>query len=300
MFIVGKLFTYTLLPPGSIVIALAVVAILLLRRKRIGESITLFAISGLMYLASIQPMSNLLLAPLEGASIGVQSTRQPELIVVLGGGAIPARFATTAQDVAKSDAPPDLRAVEPATASATFRILTGDSIARTSEGAALHLATGLPVGVTGGSPLTPGLEPEAVAAKRYLERLGVPSGAILVEGVSKNTWENAKLVADLSDSRSIYLITSAYHMKRSIECFAAFGFEVTPRATDFRVSSGGYTFWDFAPSSPSFSDSIQALHEDVGRFYYRLRYGSGGYRFLGGESTTPQQAAGYVGSGRNR
>ena len=296
MFIVGKLFTYTLLPPGSIVIALAVVAILLLRRKRVGESVTLFAISALIYLASIQPVSNLLLAPLEGASIGVQSSERPELIVVLGGGAIPARFATTAQEVVTSDA----ASAESAAAPATFRVLSGDSIARTSEGAALHLETGLPVAVTGGSPLTPGLEPEAVAAKRYLERLGVPSGAILVEGVSKNTWENAKLVADLSDSRSIYLITSAYHMKRSIECFAAFGFEVTPRATDFRVSSGGYTFWDFAPSSPSFSDSIQALHEYVGRFYYRLRYGSGGYRFLGGESTTPQQAAGYVGSGRNR
>ena len=296
MFIVGKLFTYTFLPPGSIIIALAVAAILLVRRKRILESTTLFALAALIYLASIQPVTNLLLAPLEKAATRGGSTEEPELIVVLGGGAIAARFATPRPELTPEVAPELAKGDAAATtvsgnegadndpqvaARLGFRVLSGDSIARTSEGAALHLETRLPVAVTGGSPLAARLESEAAAAKRYLIRLGVPPGEILVEGESRNTWENARFVANLSDARSIYLVTSAFHIKRSIECFVANGFEVTPVATYFRVGRGKYTFWDYAPKSSSFSDSILALHEFVGRFYYRLRYGSGGYRFLG-------------------
>ena len=258
-----------------IVIALAAVAILLIRRKRVTEFVTLVAIAGLTLLTSIQPISDLLLAPLEGVAADIRTTEDPELIVVLGGGAISPRFAP-AEGIDESESSPTAGAAAPS----KFRVLSGDSIARTSEGAALHLETGLPVAVTGGSPLDEDAESEAIAAKRYLLRLGVPTDAVLVEERSRNTWENARLVAELVESRSIYLVTSAFHMKRSIECFVANGFDVTPRETYPRVSDGGYSLWDFMPSSSSFNDSILALHEYIGRLFYRLRYGSGGYRYL--------------------
>ena len=68
---------------------------------------------------------------------------------------------------------------------------------------------------------------EARAIVRYLTRMGVPHEAILVEGESRNTRENAVFTAELLAGRSsrnrYLLITSAWHLPRAAACFRAVG-----------------------------------------------------------------------------
>jgi Uncharacterized conserved protein len=76
-------------------------------------------------------------------------------------------------------------------------------------------------------------------AKSYLINLGIPSEDIFVEGLSKNTYENALLSKGLLDekalsSNKILLITSAFHMSRAKKCFDKVGLKVTPMSVDYR------------------------------------------------------------------
>lgn len=263
MFLIGKLLTFLVLPPGGIILICAAAGVFALRRRAHIPAVLAFSSTLLLYSLSIQPVSNFLLFPLERASLPKGET-EPRLIVALGGGAISARFS-------------------PDNLTGTSRVLSGDSATRATEAAALHLESGLPIALSGGSPLETGVESEASAAFRVLLRLGVPSEAITIEGESRNTWENAQFLKDKTEFRSIYLVTSAFHMKRAIESFAAQGYSVTPRPTNQRVSAGGITFWDWLPTPSDLDDSVVALHEHIGRLFYRIRYGSGGYRILSTE-----------------
>jgi uncharacterized SAM-binding protein YcdF (DUF218 family) len=82
--------------------------------------------------------------------------------------------------------------------------------------------------------------PESERMKRFLLDLGVQSEHLLIENQSRNTYENAyftkKTLEDFSEtnvlSQSI-LITSAFHLPRSLACFRAQGLEMIPYPVDF-------------------------------------------------------------------
>lgn len=62
----------------------------------------------------------------------------------------------------------------------------------------------------------------------YMEELGIPRTAFILEQRSRNTRENAMFTKEILDTRQItdkecLLITSATHMKRSLKCFAKVG-----------------------------------------------------------------------------
>lgn len=77
---------------------------------------------------------------------------------------------------------------------------------------------------------------EAVFLKEYLLELGFSENEILVEGKSRNTFENALYCKELFDrkniSKDVVLITSGFHMFRAKNCFEKQGFQVTPFVTD--------------------------------------------------------------------
>ena len=74
---------------------------------------------------------------------------------------------------------------------------------------------------------------EADIIKSFLIRIGVPREKIIVENQSKNTHENA-IYTELTckelemDKYSFLLITSDYHMRRSLSCFKKTGLNITP------------------------------------------------------------------------
>jgi uncharacterized SAM-binding protein YcdF (DUF218 family) len=117
--------------------------------------------------------------------------------------------------------------------------------------------------------------PEAIAAKQYLQQWGVPAEAILVEPNSKNTHENAafsKPILEAKGARQILLVTSAFHMARSLAIFRHEGMQVTPAATDYQGGWGeGELIFKFLPDSDALARSKVALREWIGLTVYKLR-----------------------------
>lgn len=82
-----------------------------------------------------------------------------------------------------------------------------------------------------------GKYPEAEALKRFLLQVGVPEQDIIVEPIANNTYENALFTAEILNrdfpGEKVLLITSAFHMRRSIGCFRKQGLEFDTFSADF-------------------------------------------------------------------
>jgi uncharacterized SAM-binding protein YcdF (DUF218 family) len=81
---------------------------------------------------------------------------------------------------------------------------------------------------------------EAEAMARAATELGVPRRDIIVEGTARNTQESARAVKRVLKSKRIFLVTSAYHMKRAEGLFKKQGFDVFPRPPGTGPNSGGF------------------------------------------------------------
>jgi uncharacterized SAM-binding protein YcdF (DUF218 family) len=94
----------------------------------------------------------------------------------------------------------------------------------------------LPVLVSGGQafPRT-GSRSEAVATADLLVELGVDLQRMRLETVSRTTAENAKFVAEQGAEGSWLLVTSAFHMPRSVGSFRKAGVEVIAVPADWQV-----------------------------------------------------------------
>ncbi len=88
---------------------------------------------------------------------------------------------------------------------------------------------------------------EVETAKKEFKALGLDPNAVVFEGNSKDTKENAAKTAALikpkPDEKWI-LITSAYHMPRSVGLFRKAGFNVIPFPLDYHAP-GKYEPWFF-------------------------------------------------------
>lgn len=100
--------------------------------------------------------------------------------------------------------------------------------------------------VSGSYTLLTGTQPytEADDMAQLLQMCGVPDSAIIKEGKSANTWENAlfcrEILQEKFPDQKFLLITSAFHMRRSIGCFEKVGLAVDPFSTDFYTSDPVY------------------------------------------------------------
>jgi uncharacterized SAM-binding protein YcdF (DUF218 family) len=130
----------------------------------------------------------------------------------------------------------------------------------------------VPVVYTGGSgALFPDGLSEAEVARRFFEEQGLDLQRLVLEGGSRNTYENAvnssKLVDPAPDSRWI-ILTSAFHMPRTVGVFRAQGWNVIPYPVDYLTSSSSpraaFDLHDGADLS------WYALHEWLGLIAYRL------------------------------
>ena len=115
---------------------------------------------------------------------------------------------------------------------------------------------------------------EADIIKSFLIRIGVPKEKIIVENQSKNTHENA-IYTELTckelemDKYSFLLITSDYHMRRSLSCFKKTGLNITP----FVKESDGFHFdleYLIVPQTNVLFKWKVLFHEIVGYFVYKL------------------------------
>ncbi len=245
-FLLKKIVTVLILPPG--IFLLLLVAGIFFVKKRFRTF--LFGLCLLLYLLSIEPTKDLLLLPLENRypapSLG--KMHHASAIVVLGGGAL-----ENAPDI---DGP---------------GALTGDSLTRVVAAYRLHVHLKKPILVAGGA--LRGHKPEAEISRDVLYRLGVRREFVLAESKSRDTKENAQFAGAICKQRNwnrIVLVTSAYHMRRSLMLFHGLLDEIVPCPTDYKTFRGPYTYWSFFPDASNLTDTAIAVKEYLSILYYKF------------------------------
>ncbi len=113
---------------------------------------------------------------------------------------------------------------------------------------------------------------EADYAGAIFESLGIAKSRLIMERQSRNTQENAEfskaLVAPKAGERWL-LVTSAFHMPRSVGLFRKAGFDVEPYPVDWRVGGRDdlFTFTSIAVDGLARTDL--AVREWMGLLAYR-------------------------------
>jgi len=134
-----------------------------------------------------------------------------------------------------------------------------------------HLSHGgMEIIISGTDPLVETSE-EAQAVRNFFIHRGISPESILIEGRSRNTRENVMNVKEIVGEEEFFLITSAYHMDRSLREFERLGANPIPAPTDFkRKRTTSYHALDLFPSAQNLRKSDLAFHEHFGSLYYHL------------------------------
>jgi uncharacterized SAM-binding protein YcdF (DUF218 family) len=121
-----------------------------------------------------------------------------------------------------------------------------------------------------GDPGRPALQ-EAEAMAHTAISIGVPAKDVRVENSPRNTLESAKAVKRLLKNGRVILVTSAYHMKRSVAFFKKQGFDVVPAPTGYRTERRALTGYSLIPRLENLSSSSFALSEYLSYRWYAMR-----------------------------
>ncbi len=145
------------------------------------------------------------------------------------------------------------------------------TLRRTLEG--IRLAQQYPratLWLSGGDPW--GRDPPARAMARLALGMGIPRDRLRIEAASRDTHDQAIAIARALGDQPFLLVTSAYHMPRSLALFRAAGCRPAAAATDF-IAAAEYQFgfWDLRPSAGTMQATTLALHEHAGLLWSRLR-----------------------------
>lgn len=150
----------------------------------------------------------------------------------------------------------------------------GTTLQRIRYAAWLQRRTRLPLIVSGSSPTQKQPATGTLMRDVLEQEFRVPVAA--VEDRSRNTLENAAFTAETLRAmklENILLVSSAWHLPRAVETFERYGLKVIPAPTVFetRDDSDGLQLDDFLPGVGALQRSYLAIHEYLGRVWYRLR-----------------------------
>jgi len=119
-----------------------------------------------------------------------------------------------------------------------------------------------------------GLRPEAAYTADLLQEWGIPQSAIIFEGNSRNTRENAVETSRLLKNRQlnrVLLVTSAFHMPRALAAFRGMGIDAIPSPSSISAESAQPTLLKWIPSLDGLGTMQSVIHEKIGIFVYRMR-----------------------------
>lgn len=239
IFVLSKLFTFIFLPPGFFVVLL-LVAFFVSKRFRL-----LFLLGAvLLYLLSITPVKDFLVYKLENVNVDNGSA---EAVVVLGGGVYPKGYFKASPE-------------------AFERIVYGLLLAKKHH---------VPFIFSGGGVKFN--ESKLIKVDvRHLCKFIKCDFSVYFEDRSLNTYQNGYYTNSLFEKydlpKNVYLVTTAYHMKRAMLIFRHFGFVVHPKPVGY-FYEGKYVFWDFLPQMRNFYESYYALHEFFGILSLKILHG---------------------------
>jgi uncharacterized SAM-binding protein YcdF (DUF218 family) len=252
VFFLASKVIWVLISPDSLIVILGVSAWVaaILKWQRISKSL-LASCALLLLLIGFFPVGEWLIAPLENrftANMALPS--KVDGIVVLGGAILP--------QMSNSWQQPEIN-------DAAERLTNFLYLARLYPNAQLVF--------TGGSGAVTEQEfKEAAMAQILFEQLGLAERAIIFESESLNTSENARNSKELvtpENNENWLLITSAFHMPRSIGVFCQQQWVVQPYPVDHYSQKGNLLRVDF-----SFGENLSvlslAIREWVGLVAYRI------------------------------
>jgi uncharacterized SAM-binding protein YcdF (DUF218 family) len=149
---------------------------------------------------------------------------------------------------------------------------SGDRFVETLRLALQHPEAKIVV-AAGVPPLASEEEPEAHAAQRFFKAFGIADNRVVLDDKSRNTEENAefaKVLAGQTDGQTWLLVTSAFHMPRSVGLFRAAGFPVTPWPADYLASGAEGARFKPDQSPENMAVASIALREWAGLLGYKL------------------------------
>jgi uncharacterized SAM-binding protein YcdF (DUF218 family) len=205
----------------------------------------------LLAIGAFSPIGYILLYPLEQRFPPWDSTLgPPDGIVVLGGSIDPDLSVAHRTQVVRS---------------APDRIIAAAALARRYPNARIVFSGG-------SSNLISNDAREADYAGAIFESLGVAKTRLIIDRRSRNTFENAefsKALAAPKPGERWLLVTSAFHMPRSVGLFRKAGFAVEPCPVDWRVGGRDdlFTFSNLAVDGLGRTDL--AVREWIGLVAYR-------------------------------
>ncbi len=238
--------------PISVILLLLVLGLVLLwakRRRLAGAAVTLAAL--LLVLFSFTTFAYVLIAPLENRFVRPDEPARIDGIVVLGG-AMDTEVNTTRQSW-------ELKR-------------SGDRFVETLRLALRHPEARILI-AGAGSILSPGQDSEAESGARFFRDFGIAPERLLLEDKSNNTEENAinaKAVAGPKPDETWLLVTSAFHMPRSVGLFRRAGFPIIPWPTDYMAPGNDRAGLKFDEATENLAISNTALREWIGLVGYYL------------------------------
>jgi uncharacterized SAM-binding protein YcdF (DUF218 family) len=241
-----------MLLPTNFLIGVGVIGVLLLatRLASFGRRLMIFSIL-LLAICGFSPVGNWLLYPLESRFPAWDAARgAPDGIIILGGSIDADLSVAHGGAVVRSEAD---------------RIIAAAALARQYPNARI-LFTG------GSANLISNDAREADYAGALFESLGIPKARLMTERRSRNTQENAefsKAMAAPKSGERWLLVTSAFHMPRSVGLFRKAGFTVEPYPVNWRVGGRGDLLAFSSLADEGLGRTEIALREWIGLIAYR-------------------------------
>jgi len=230
---IGALFTASNI---LIVIGIAGLILIISRYRSLGQKLLIVCVAGFV-ICGFLPIGSFLIFPIE--------TRFPAWA---GGGAAPDGIIILGGDV--------------------DRILAGIKLARQYPTARIVFSGG------NGNLLRLDNTTEADYAAELFAVLGLAHERVLFEKQARNTLENAefcKAMVRPKAGEKWLLVTSAFHMPRSVGTFRKIGFDVEPYPFDFRRRDWPQILTLNSTFLARVNQTDGAIHEWAGLIAYRLR-----------------------------
>ena len=250
-FYLSKIFWFFASPGNLMFIFIATGTVLLwLKWRRSGTFLVSVGAVALLLFA-ILPFREWMMLPLENRFPVVhQLPKKVDGIIALGG------------------------VVNPAITKARGQITMGGAVERLTEFARLarHFPDAKLVFTGGSGDLFRQDVKEGDLLDPLLDTLGLDKRRVLVENQSRNTVENATLTRQLAKPKPgevWLLITSAFHMPRTVGVFRQAGWKIVPYPVDYNLEGEAKSSLSFNVLSGMYG--IEAgLHEWLGLIFYRL------------------------------
>jgi len=249
MFMLKKILTHFLLPPGIFIISIIFTGAWFLHKKKWKAGIVTLVFGGFAWALSISPVADSMIRGLE-SEYSIPKNIKGDVIILLGRGIC--------------DKAPDLTGLGVPSDGYFTRIVTA---------VRLQKRLNIPI-IVSGTEVSEDKVVEDHIVKRFLLDLGVPADEIIIEDKSRDTFENAKftqkICARLGFTNPI-LVTSAYHLKRAVKSFKKAGLEVLPFPSGFiSWRDKQYKWKAYLPGN--FLTASIAIKEYLGLVFYKFVY----------------------------